>query len=123
MWSPHVVLLFVAARASRGTAAVASSGRSTKHGEEEEKEEMHQYHTSAENTERTVRNPRWERTVDGRTQNARLVAGPKVTNSARQNARQTAERRTQNARLVPKALQTAERTHGAHGARRTAHGG
>jgi hypothetical protein len=41
MWS-HVVLLFVAARASRGTAAVYSEQRE-KHEEEEEKEEMHQH--------------------------------------------------------------------------------
>jgi hypothetical protein len=41
MWS-HVVLLFVAARPSRGTAAVGSE-QWEKHEEEEEKGEMHQH--------------------------------------------------------------------------------
>jgi hypothetical protein len=42
MWS-HVVLLFVAARASRGTVAIPGSEQREKHDEEEEKEEMHQH--------------------------------------------------------------------------------
>jgi hypothetical protein len=42
MWS-HIVLLFVAARASRGTAAVASSGRRKRYEADDAQEGMHQH--------------------------------------------------------------------------------